>query len=364
MEIAYRGGLADAGQMHFYEHARASYAFARLLSTAEHFRRTGRVAQKITGEANVDLIVSAPKQGSFITEVLIPVVAGTVPELADVPVRAMIAYIFHLLMPRSEETDETVVELAKIRAKEERDKARAAGSPSDDRARIHKLEKIVETQTATTRDALALVRYALTSKNAAVHRLQGDPAKYVEMQKELEAKLEQEKEIQKVDRRLQVLDPRSVARLTSRVRPMVKEMGLPLRRKDIKEFTIGAANENRPLAYFNAARVAAVESKTIEDEAVRLEARIHGYDRDAGFGKVSSQEFTRRLKFIVQPERRAELLPKILRAMHDSVDTVMIDVLRVLDQSKQPTSLILIDIHLDEAAMELEIEDEVEEGEN
>ena len=102
--------------------------------------------------------------------------------------------------------------------------------------------------------------------------------------------------------------------MSSRVRPMVKEMGLPLRR-DIKDFTIGAANENKPLAYFNAARVAAVESKKVEEEPVVVECRIHCYDRDASIGKVSSEEFARKLKFIVPPERRLKLHPKILRAI-------------------------------------------------
>ncbi len=343
MEITYFGGLADVGRMHFYEYSRASYGFARLLNTAEHFRRTGRVAQKIGSKNYVDLIVTAPKQGSFITQVLVPAVAGTVPELASVSVRAMLAYIFQLLTPRSEETDETVIELAKIQLVQTR---KGAAPSSDASAHIKSLEKIIESQTATTREALELLRYALSAGNAAVHRLHDNPEKFREMEHELEAELEQEKETKKVEQRLQVLDPRSVARLSSRVRPMVKEMGLPLRRNDIKEFTIGAGNVDKPLAYFNAARVAAVESKTVEEKPTAIECRIHGYDRDSGVGKVSSEEFVRKLRFIVPPERKAELSPKILRAMHDSVDTVFLDVLRVMDKSKQPTSLILMDLRL------------------
>lgn len=342
MEITYHGGLADAGQMHFYEYSRASYGFARLLNTAEHFRRTGKVAQKVGTRNYVDLVIAAPKQGSFITEVLVPTIAGTVPELANVSVKGMVAYIFQLLTPRSEATDETVIELAKIRKRELR---RHGDGGEDTEARIAKLERIVEEQTATTREALNLVRYALANPNAASARLHDDPESYREMERELEAELEQDREIRKIEKRLKVLDPRSVARLSSRIRPMVKEMGLPLRR-DIKDFTIGAANENKPLAYFNAARVAAVESKKVEEEPVVVECRIHGYDRDASIGKVSSEEFARKLKFIVPPERRLELHPKILRAMHDSVDTVFLEVLRVVDKSKQPTSLILMDIRM------------------
>jgi hypothetical protein len=126
---------------------------------------------------------------------------------------------------------------------------------------------------------------------------------------------------------------------------MVGEMGLPLRRNDIDNFTIGAANENKPLAYFNAARVASVQSKSVEEEPVRIKCRIQGYDRDSSVGKVSSEAFNRKLKFVVPPERRAKLHPRILRAMEDGVDTVTLEVLRVVDKSSLPTSLILIDLH-------------------
>lgn len=354
IDITYHGGLAEAGRIHFYEYSRASYGFARLLNTAEHFRRTGRVVQKIGSKNYVELIIEAPKKGSFVTEVLVPVVTGTLPELSGVSVRAMLAYIFQLLTPRSEETDETVISLAKIRAQE----LRQGQQSSDSAARIARLESIIETQTATTRDALTLVRYALKAKNAAVRRLDVTQARFEEIQLELEAELEQEKEIKQIEKRLAVLDPRSVARLSSRVRPMVTEMGLPLRRKDINDFTIGAANENKPIAYFNAARVAAVESKTVEEEPVRIEARIHGYDRDAGIGKVSSDQLSRKLKFIMPPERRPNVQPKVLRGMHDSVDTVILEVLRVLDKSNQPTSLILLDVHFTDAdEYDLDVED-------
>jgi len=340
INLTYNGGIATAGRMHFYEYGRATYGFARLLNTAEHFRRTGRVAQKIGARNYVDLIVEAPRKGSFVTEVMVPVLAGTVPQLSGVPVRAMIAYIFQLLLGRSEHIDDIVPELAKVRQVEDRN------SPPTREAvdRFAVLESIIKSQTATTRQALDLVKYAISSNNRAVRRLVDDQSEYIEMAYELEAELEQESEINRVDRYLKVLEPDAVARLSSRVRPMVSEMGLPLRRGDVDNFTIGASNDNAPIGYFNRRRVAAIQSRTVENEAVWLESRIHGYDRDAGAGKASLKSFPKRLKFVVPAERRAYLQPKILSAMNDSVDTVNLNVLRVLDRSKQPTSLILLDL--------------------
>lgn len=340
VEIRYDGGIATEGQLHFYEYSRASYGFARLLSTAEHYRRTGHVAQKIRRKNYVELIIVAPKEGSFVTEVIVPAVAEAVPKLAGVSIKALISYIFQLLSPREKKTDETVIELAKIRLAEE--KERTAQS-AEETKRVNALKEIVKTQQATTKQALDLVGYAVKTSNRAVARLHEDRAVYHDMQRELRAELEREREIKKVEDSLKVLDPKSVARLTSRVRPMVTEMGLPLR-KSAKVFTIGAANENKPLAYFDEARVAAVESKTVEEESVTITARIKSYDRDAGVGKLVSEEFTRKLNFIVPPDRRTDLQAKILQAMSEHVDTAKIEVLRVVDKSKQATSLILIDI--------------------
>jgi hypothetical protein len=73
------------------------------------------VAQKIGSKNYVDLIITAQKQGSFVTEVLVPSAIDVVPKLAGVSVKGMVAYIFQLLTPRSKSTDETIIQLAKIR---------------------------------------------------------------------------------------------------------------------------------------------------------------------------------------------------------------------------------------------------------
>lgn len=339
IEITYDGGLASTGQLHFYEYSRASYGFARLLNTAEHFRRTGRVAQKIGSKNYVDLIIAAPKSGSFVTEVIVPSLVDAAPKLAAVPIKALIAYIFQLLSPRSKATDEAVVELAKIRLAEERERT---AQTQEQTKQFDILKQIVETQTATNNQALDLVKFALKGTNRAIDRV-ADKNTYLDMKKELEAERNREKELKVVEQHLGALDPQAVARLTSRVRPMITEMGLPLKRS-AEFFTISAANDDKPVAYFDTARVAAVESKKTEDEPSLIYCRIKGFDRDAGVGKVKSESLTRVLTFIVPPERRSKLQPKILKAMQDNVDTVPCQVLKVVDKSKQPTSLILLDI--------------------
>lgn len=341
IEISYDGGLAASGQLHFYEYSRASYGFARLLSTAEHFRRTGFVAQKINKRNYVDLVIVAPREGSFVTEVVVPALADPAMKLAAIPIKALVAYIFQLLSPRSKKTDETLIELAKIRLAEEKERT---SQSREETKRFDALRKTVETETVTTRQALDLVKYALKTTNRAVDRLQPNKNVYEDMAREIAAEAAREKEIKAVESHLEKLDPKAVARLTSRVRPMVKEMGLPLR-KSADNFTIGgAANDDQPLAYFDDARVKAIESKTTLEDPFVVDCRIKGYDRDAAVGKLKSEEFPRALTFIVPPDRKLELQPKILAAMRDDVDTVNCEVLKVVDKSNQPTSLILMNV--------------------
>jgi hypothetical protein len=56
------------------------------------------------------------------------------------------------------------------------------------------------------------------------------------------------------------------------------------------------------------------------------------------------EQGNRTLNFIVAPGGRTILQPKILRAMDEHVNTATLEVLKVIDKSKQPTSLILLDV--------------------
>src|SRR5712691_7079848 len=87
ISLVYDGGLAATGQLHFYEYGRAVYAFARLIATVEHFRRTGRVARKIGRQSYVNIIIRAPERGSFPVDIIIPIAMEAVQHLPGVPLQ-------------------------------------------------------------------------------------------------------------------------------------------------------------------------------------------------------------------------------------------------------------------------------------
>jgi hypothetical protein len=115
IQVKYDGGIATAGQLHYYEFGRSQYALARFISTIEHFRRTGEVAERINSRTYVELLISAPQRGSFIQDVLIESLKSGVAEAISASFVALFAYVWHMLVPRREKTDKTLLELAKIK---------------------------------------------------------------------------------------------------------------------------------------------------------------------------------------------------------------------------------------------------------
>ncbi len=70
VRTTFDGGDTDYGRIEFYEYSRSAYALARLISTVEAFRRTGRVPERIVGAANVEIYTYLPEPGSwtYVTE--------------------------------------------------------------------------------------------------------------------------------------------------------------------------------------------------------------------------------------------------------------------------------------------------------
>ena len=100
-EIALRfdGGEAANGRLHFYEYTRSQYATARFITTIEHFRRTGEIAQRITSKSYVEIFVETPKDGSFL-EILLVKAQETAAVAVVAPLASLISLVWATLLPR------------------------------------------------------------------------------------------------------------------------------------------------------------------------------------------------------------------------------------------------------------------------
>ncbi len=340
IRIKFDGGLATSGQLHFYEYSRSQYATARFIATIEHFRRTSTIAERITISSNVDIIVRSPQQGSFIEDLLVPAIKDGMAAAISTPLSSLISYVWHLLAPRSQKADEAVNQYAQIRLAELRADERR-GEQQIEQLRI--LQKIVEGERATAQQALDLAASALQTGNVAIGRLGYSQQEQLAIKDELQAEVQREKEFEAYQDQLEQVDEEKINRLTSRLRPMVSEMALPLRRSADK-MSISHGTKESVYAHIDQSIVSQIQSRNTEEDIVEVVGHVRSYDRDSGVGKVTSDQLLRVLNFSVPPGDRRRLRDKVLDAMRK--EKVILLCRRILDESGLPTSLILVDVKI------------------
>lgn len=339
IRIKYDGGLATGGQLHYYEFSRSQYALARFISTIEHFRRTGEVAERINSRTYVELLISTPERGSFIQDILIESFKDGMGATISAAFLALFAYVWHLLSPRREKTDKALLEIAKIKLAMESERTRQQRERT---AQLVQVRAIAEGTRASASEAIELLKWSQTIPIDIADSLTTTEGQRLDMLKEVEAEKERLEEFSGLEANLNGVDETDFNRLTSRLRPMVSDMSLPLKRS-AGYMNIGAKNEGyQQLAYITPEIVKLIQARTTEEEITEIRGRIKSYDRDAGIGKVQSDELPRVLNFTVPIVFRAQLRDKILAAMREN--TVTIVCRYVVDEGHNPTSLILLDV--------------------
>ena len=332
IEIKYTGRLADSGRLYFYEYSRSQYATARLVATIENFRRTGEVAQRISGNVQADILVEAPERGSFTEKLLVLVQEGAATAISA-QFSALLALAWNAILPRSEKTDSDVLAIAEIRLKEEKEKT----------AQFREMRQIVDSGNATTQQALGLVAHALQSSNPALGHVDLTGRRLGEMQDELLSERQRNHDIEGARAALEQVDSRKLVRLSSRLRSIVPDIAKPLE-KSADEVLVSANDSKAPTIRINRATVSEISEKYIEDDVVEMKVRLRSYDRDRGVGKVSSPSLPRQLNILVPPDKMRGMRDLILEAMRR--EEVTISCRRVLDKSGLPTSLILEHVDL------------------
>ena len=282
IRIRFDGGLASSGQLHFYEYSRSQYAMARFIATVEHFRRTNHVASRITLESNVEAIVRSPQRGSFIEDIIVSGVKQGMAAAISVPLSALISYVWQMLLPRTEKADDLVKDLAKIRLAESNSlvavEQERTKQKQIDLEQLKTWQAIGDGERANTSAALDLLRWSLQATNTAIPRI-ATRKELEQASQEIAAEQQREKEFEAHVQELQRIDEDSINTLTSRLRPMIQEIGLPLRRSADK-MTIGGGADTNVYAELTPTVIAAIQDRTSETEVSQIIGRIKGYDRD------------------------------------------------------------------------------------
>ena len=327
ISIRFEGKLASSGQLHFYEYGRYQYATARFFSTVEHFRRTGFVAKRITGDAKIQIFVQPAAEGSFIEDIVIPAMREVSATAISTPLTTLITYVWHLILPKSEETESDVIKMAQIRLEEERLRT----------DQITAFTQIIESQTATTQQALEMVTWAQQSGSTRL----GDEGllsgRLGQIETELSEFRNREAHLAEHQDALENIDPEARRLLLSRAASIVPDMVVPMRRSaDTATFT--STSSRLPLLRLDSTTSQLISTKSLDHLLSELNGRVRAYDVDIGVGKFISDSLDRPLNFSVPVELRNEWRDVILEAMKKPTCTLICQ--RYLDRAGTTTSLL------------------------
>ena len=227
LSIVYDGSRARHGEMYFYEFSRAAYGASRLVTTIEVFRRSGRVAQRISRKNYVPLIIKAPERGSFPLDIIIPVAVQTAQAIKeyDIPVGDFIKYIIHLLKRTLPKDESTIIELAKLELKREQQKT---AQSRQETARLEEVRRIVESGNAGTAAAIDVLKKSIASGDRRIE------ATHSEMTRILQDLREQQKRqtgIEEYSEQLEAIGEEKLLQLVNKARPQLEQFPRRLTRE-------------------------------------------------------------------------------------------------------------------------------------
>ena len=345
VRFEFNGGMADNHEMNFYEAGRFQYGAARFIYTLEKFRKEGVIAARLTTKVDTDIRIRAPERGSFIQDVLLL----SAPLLAESTIQcsfqALFSYVWGLLLPQSRAAD-VAVELAK------QEVAREKQHTKQEKERTKQMQimaDVAQTSNATSQQALQVLEHAVVKGLTIANehfRLSKDDIK--NLRNEAQAATEREKIIRENQEQLSKIDPQTERRLVGQLRKSIHEMALPLR-SSASELTIsqtGNSSQGR-VAHLNRDTAKSITRESEDGEISLIRGSIKAFDVENGYGKFRYDELKRPISFRVPSASKNVLKDRILDAMKQ--EDVLIGAYYVRDSFGNPVSLILDNIHDDEA---------------
>lgn len=341
ISLKFDGGIASVGTIHLYEYSRSQYALSRFITVVERYRQTGEVIDRVTADRTVDMVVSAPKRGSFGLEILIPLVQPVASQMQNVAFDALFGYVWRRLLPPSTTNDAMAVELARVELAREKERTKQLGSREEaETERLRIVAEIAAGGHATTQQALALVERALANADPRTLEAGYGPERLIAERHMLSADLTSELELNSYEAQLRAVPSEDLTRLTGKLRPMVSDIALPLRRSATVAAIGTPANDNK-FVRLDAERVRRIGDRRVDPRPIEVAGLVRSYDRFSRRGKIESDAFEKTMYFSVDFDD-AELPPKVISAMRRQKVVCVCNAYR--DAADNITSFILRDI--------------------
>jgi hypothetical protein len=338
----FEGGIANSGQLNFYEAGRYRYAAARFLYTIEHFRKTGAVIERLNKPIDADFRISAPSVGSFLELVQLygtPVVqdAQQFTTYFNIPFSKMLPWVLDKVLPKATSNDRIfdiaekqiniinsgVVALQdankereiteRLRIEHETERQRL--QHETDHLRIQKdiqMLDLIRSEARREGDGLrenlkaatelgAIVKgYAL--KDSVLRNRESDPDEDPQfISKEIVSETNRAQLVADYQEKFDEITNDDEQKIVDRIRKTMPDMGFPLKRSS-SQFSIEVSNDNTSIATINEGRLRQMIAVSRDDNAVRLIGGIVRLDKDHGFGRFRPAGSRSSLSFTIPRE--------------------------------------------------------------
>lgn len=292
IDLRFDGKLADDNQMDFYEAARVQYAAARLSVKLDRFRRYGSFPKKVTAVSNTGIDLSPFGKGSFHIRFHTPETRFSSEWHLQLPLSAMWAYVVErVFKPASLEEirsglfweDELLNLFDSDIGQRENPASRTLGA----------INRAIDSGSEIDDDALNLA--ARLSAEAARRSYLND-----------------------IRAELSIISPENDAQLITMAAPLLKELGLPLRRSaSVASISIASSHRSPiPILGLDKVMAANVELTKTDADLTLLRIDIVSYDKESGWGKFRNTEFEGKSPFYVPADRKSDLQASILSNMN------------------------------------------------
>ncbi len=294
IDLRFEGKLADQNQMDFYEAARVQYAAARLSVKLDRFRRYGSFPKKVTSVSNTGIDLSPFGKGSFHIRFNTPETRYSPEWYLRLPLATMWAYVVERVFKPA--------------------------SPEEMRSGLWWEDELLDhfdNDISGRENPASQTLFAINSAIASGVSIDDDARQLAER---LTAEALRREYLTGLSSQLSVISPEQDAQLITMAAPLLKELGLPLRRSaSIASITIAANGTTPfPILGLNKTMAANVELTRTDSELTVLRIDLVSYDKESGWGKFRNIEFDGKAPFYVPADRKADLQAAVLRNMNKS----------------------------------------------
>ncbi|WP_406871024.1 hypothetical protein ABEB22_05675 [Thioclava sp. 'Guangxiensis'] len=309
----FEGSLADQHTMNFYEVARFQYAASRLLVKLDHFRRTGKVPDRITDTGNAAINVMPHSAGSFNIDVS-DMCSDTEEKFIDAGLDELLSYLGERLVGK---VDEDTLKNSTV-----------------------KDMPVLSSQTSRSEVAIDDIAHALISKEISMSDV---PDMLHDLLRKRVAEICRDQMLTKRSKMVSKIDESHEQKLVGMAAPLVKEMAVALRRSaETLEVVSHSNGKSNSIIYLDADMAKDIEAARVDQKITTLLCDVIQFNKDNGWGKVRIEGGTKTVSFSIP----SDLLPKIKQQLIDTMkkDDVNLQAYIVRDRNQEIKRLIVAGI--------------------